>query len=66
MTNENKFTLTYGLSKANLPLIPIAVQDKHLFMLLDTGSNINILDTKVYNHFFNYKSRLWAWWNILT
>ena len=45
------FTLKYGLSKAKFPLIPIAVQDKHLCLLLDTGSNINILDTKVYEYF---------------
>jgi len=45
------FTLKYGLTKANLPLIPITIQDKTLCFLLDTGSNHNIIDKAVYSHF---------------
>jgi len=45
------FTLKYGLTKANLPLIPITIQDKTLCCLLDTGSNINMIDKAVYDHF---------------
>jgi len=51
MNNNHIFPLTYGLKKAKFPLIPITVQDKHLCFLLDTGSNINIIDTKVYEYF---------------
>ena len=51
------FTLTHSLSIAKFPLIH-EVQDKHLCMLLDTWSNINMLDTKVYNYFFINKSCL--------
>ena len=43
--------LTHGLTKANLPLIPVTVQDKNLCLLLDTGSNINMIDTAVYEYF---------------
>ena len=45
------FPITHGLSKANLPLIPITIQDKTLCFLLDTGSNHNIIDKAVYSHF---------------
>ena len=48
--NDN-FPLTYGLTKANLPLIPITIQDKTLCFLLDTGSNINMIDKAIYSHF---------------
>jgi len=43
--------LSYGLTKANLPLIPVKIQDKDLRLLLDTGSNINMIDTAVYEYF---------------
>ncbi|MCL2858720.1 MAG: hypothetical protein FWF42_03420 [Streptococcaceae bacterium] len=46
-----KFPLSHGLSKANLPLIPVEIQNKGLCFLLDTGSNINMIDTAVYEHF---------------
>jgi hypothetical protein len=49
--NNISFPLSYGLSKANLPLIPVEIQDKSLCFLLDTGSNINMIDTAVYDHF---------------
>jgi len=45
------FSLKYGLTKSNLPLIPIEIQNKSLCFLLDTGSNINMIDTAVYEHF---------------
>ena len=45
------FTLTYGLQKANLPIIPITIQCQNLCFLLDTGSNHNIIDKCVYDHF---------------
>jgi len=51
MINENKYPITYGLTKANLPLIPITIQDKNLCFLLDTGSNINMIDEAIYEHF---------------
>jgi len=51
MIYDNKFNLTYGLKKAKFPLIPVIVQDKNLCFLLDTGSNINMIDTKVYEYF---------------
>ena len=60
------FNLTYGIQKANLLLIPITIQDKTLCMILDTGSNINILDTKVYNYFFINKSCLGTGWDLTT
>jgi hypothetical protein len=51
MNNTITFPLTYGLTKANLPLIPTTIQDKNLCFLLDTGSNHNIIDKAVYSHF---------------
>jgi len=48
---QSVVNLQYGLSKANLPLIPVEIQNKSLCFLLDTGSNINMIDTAVYEHF---------------
>ena len=49
--NNKIFPLAYGLQKANLPLIPITIQDQSLCFLLDTGSNINMIDKAVFEHF---------------
>ena len=52
LANDNiSFPMSYGLSKSNLPLIPVDIQDKSLCLLLDTGSNINMIDTAVYEYF---------------
>ena len=46
-----KFPLTYGLLKTGLPLIIVEVFNQELCFLLDTGSNRNIIDLRIYNHF---------------
>jgi len=51
MIDNLSFPLSYGLSKSNLPLIPVEIQDKSLCFLLDTGSNINMIDAAVYEYF---------------
>ena len=48
---KTSLNLTHGLTKANLPLIPVTVKDKNLCLLLDTGSNINMIDTAIYEYF---------------
>ncbi len=48
-----QFPLTYGLLKTGLPLIIVEVFDLELCFLLDTGSNKNIIDQRIYNHFKN-------------
>ena len=51
MNNTLSFPLSYGLSKANLPLITVKIQNQSLCFLLDTGSNVNMIDTQVYEFF---------------
>ena len=46
-----QFPLTYGLLKTGLPLIIVEVFNQELCFLLDTGSNRNIIDLRIYNHF---------------
>jgi len=45
------FPLNYGLSKTGLPLIVVKLFDYELCLLLDTGSNRNIIDHRIYDHF---------------
>ena len=40
-----------GLSHTGLPLLIVKAQAKHLCFLLDTGSNINVLDKRVAEFF---------------
>jgi len=46
-----QFPLTYGLLKIGLPLIIVEVFNQELCFLLDTGSNRNIIDQRIYHHF---------------
>ena len=50
---EQQFPLTYGLSKTGLPLIVVKIFDYELCLLLDTGSNRNIIDKQTYDHFID-------------
>lgn len=43
--------LTYGIKKTGLPLIVVNINQHNLCFLLDTGSNKNLLDQKVYDYF---------------
>ena len=43
--------LRFSLSKIGLPVILIKAQAKNLCFLLDTGSNINVLDKRVVEFF---------------
>jgi len=45
------FPLNLGLHKAGLPLIVVNMFDNNVCLLLDTGSNQNIIDERVYEHF---------------
>jgi hypothetical protein len=45
------FPLNYGLSKTGLPLIVVKIFDHDICLLLDTGSNQNIIDERIYKHF---------------
>lgn len=53
MTNNRKFeiTLSYGLNKTGLPLVVVAINQQNLCFLLDTGSNKNLIDQRVYEYF---------------
>lgn len=51
MTNKLNFPLPYGLKKVGLPLIPIEINKQNLCFLLDTGSNKNLIDQRVYDFF---------------
>lgn len=48
-----EFPLTYGFLKTGLPLIIVEVFNHKLCFLLDTGSNKNIIDKRIYNHFID-------------
>ena len=46
-----KFQLSYGIKKTGLPLIVVEINQHNLCFLLDTGSNKNLLDQRVYEYF---------------
>jgi len=45
------FPLKYGLSKTGLPLIVVKIFEQNVCLMLDTGSNRNIIDYRIYDHF---------------
>ena len=45
------FPLNYGLSKTGLPLIVAKIFEQNICLMLDTGSNRNIIDQRIYDHF---------------
>ena len=45
------FPLNYGIYKTGLPLIVIKLFDHDICLMLDTGSNKNIIDNGIYEHF---------------
>ena len=48
--NENEITLPMlGISRLGFPVIEAEFQDKMLVFLLDTGSDSNLLDERVFN-----------------
>ncbi len=50
--NKNEITLPMlGISRLGFPVIEAEFQDKMLVFLLDTGSDSNLLDERVYNIF---------------
>lgn len=53
MTLNRKFenSLSYGLNKTNLPLIVAEINQHNLCFLLDTGSNKNLIDQRVFEYF---------------
>ena len=46
-----KYSLDYGLSKSQLPLILVEVKDKYLSFILDTGSTCSLIDSTVVEYF---------------
>lgn len=51
MNKKLIFPLSYGLTKTGLPLIVVEINQHNLCFLLDTGSNKNLLDQKVYDYY---------------
>ena len=49
--NKFKFPLSYGLNKTGLPLIVVEINQQNLCFLLDTGSNRNLIDQRVFEFF---------------
>ena len=45
------FPLTYGLYKTGLPLIVVKLFENDICFMLDTGSNRNIIDHRIFDHF---------------
>ena len=51
LNENNKILLQQSLIQVGLPLLIVKAQAKHLCFLLDTGSNINVLDKRVAEFF---------------
>lgn len=51
MNNAILYPISYSLKKIGLPLIVVNINQHNLCFLLDTGSNKNLLDQKVYDYF---------------
>ena len=51
LNENNKILLQQSLIQVGLPLLIVKAQAKNLCFLLDTGSNINVLDKKVSEFF---------------
>ena len=47
LNENNKILLQQSLIQVGLPLLIVKAQAKNLCFLLDTGSNINVLDKRV-------------------
>ena len=45
------FPLNHGLHKTGLPLIVVKLFENNICLMLDTGSNRNIIDHRINNHF---------------
>ena len=45
------FPLTYGIYKTGLPLILAKLFGNDICLMLDTGSNRNIINHRIYDHF---------------
>ena len=45
------YPIKYGLTNLGLPLVAVEINQQNLCFLLDTGSNKNLLDQKVYEYF---------------
>ena len=55
LNENNKILLQQSLIQVGLPLLIVKAQAKNLCFLLDTGSNINVLDKRVAEFFqFDY------------
>lgn len=46
-----KYSLSYGLGKSHLPIIPIKVEGKYLCFIIDTGSTCSLIDSDVVEYF---------------
>lgn len=44
-------SLSYGLDKTKLPIIPVEVEDKYLCFIIDTGSTCSLIDSNVVEYF---------------
>lgn len=51
MTKNFISPISYGLNNTGLPLIVIEINQHNLCFLLDTGSNKNLIDQRVYEFF---------------
>ena len=51
MKYKMAFPLNYGLSETGLPLIVIKLFGNDICFMLDTGSNRNIIDHRIHDHF---------------
>lgn len=48
---EINIPISYGLNKTGLPLLVVEINQQNLCFLLDTGSNKNLIDQRVYEFF---------------
>lgn len=45
------YSLSYGVSNTQLPIIPVKVKDKNLCFIIDTGSTCCLIDSNVMEYF---------------
>lgn len=55
MKQQIAYPLNFGLNKTGLTLIAVEMEGEKLCLLVDTGATLNLLDKRVYEHFYKNK-----------
>lgn len=55
MKQQIAYPVNFGLNKTGLTLIAVEMKGESLCLLVDTGATLNLLDKRVYEHFYKNK-----------